>query len=164
MLPSRYFSPGAPNHLLTPRNSFIFFNSIGHHFNIVNVYMVWIREDPIGVQSDGLLDVPEQRRMSYPYAGDCAAPDHGDGEAGNYPILTLQGQFGCARVQNTYVMAPGKEVNLRGSVSNCLLAMSGSMQASCNRMSTIDEVRVAFGRKRRQPSKLGACARSRGNS
>jgi hypothetical protein len=63
------------DHLLTSRNSLVFFNSICHHFNIVNVYVVWVREATIGVQSDGLLDVPEQRRMLYPYAGNCAAPD-----------------------------------------------------------------------------------------
>jgi hypothetical protein len=61
------------------------------------------------------------------------------------------------------MVAPGKEVNLPGTVSNCLLAVSGSVQVVCNRMSTIDEMRAAFGRKRQQPSKLGACARSRGN-
>jgi hypothetical protein len=61
-------------------------------------------------------------------------------------------------------VAPGKEVNLPGSVSNCLLAVRESVQAVRNRMSTINEMRVSIGRKRRQPSKLGGCARSRGNS
>ena len=102
--------------------------------------------------------------MSYPYASECAAPGQGDSVADDDPIATLQGQFGCSQVRETYVVAPGKEVNLPGSVSNCLLAVSGSVQAVCNRMSTIDEMRAAFGRKRRQPSKLGACARSKGNS
>jgi hypothetical protein len=37
--------------------------------------MMWVREAAIGVQGDGLLDVTEQRRMPYPYAGDCVAPD-----------------------------------------------------------------------------------------
>jgi hypothetical protein len=60
-------------------------------------------------------------------------------------------------------MTPGEEVNLPGLVCNCLLAVRGSVQSVCNRMSTIDEMRVAFGRKHQQPSKLGACARSRGN-
>jgi hypothetical protein len=55
-------------------------------------------------------------------------------------------------------------VNLLGSISNCLLAVTRYVQSVCNRISTIEEMRVAFGRKHRQPSKLGACWRSRGNS
>ena len=51
-----------------------------------------------------------------------------------------------------------------GSVSNCLLAVRGSMQPIHNRTTTIDEMSAAFGRKRQKPSKLGACERSKGNS
>jgi hypothetical protein len=53
-------------------------------------------------------------------------------------------------------MAPGKEMNFPGSVSNSLLADSGSMETVCNRVMTIDEIRVEFGRKCRQPFRLGA--------
>jgi hypothetical protein len=58
-----------------------------------------------------------------------------------------------------YGVTPGEEVNLPGAVSNDLLAVRGSMQAFCNRMSTINEVITALGRKRQQPFKLGACTR-----
>jgi hypothetical protein len=58
----------------------------------------------------------------------------------------LQKEFGGAGVWEAYVVAPGEEVNLPGSVSNCFLAVRGSMQAVCNRMSTINEMRAAFGR------------------
>jgi hypothetical protein len=77
--------------------------------------------------------------------------------------LALLREFGSAGVSEAYVVAPGEEVNFPGSVSNSLLAVSGSVQAVCNKMSTIDEMRAAFGRKHQQPSKLGACVRSRGN-
>jgi hypothetical protein len=60
-------------------------------------------------------------------------------------------------------MAPGKEVNLPGLVSNCLLIKRGTMQLFCKRTSTIAETRAVFGRKRQQPRKLGACARRGGN-
>ena len=61
-------------------------------------------------------------------------------------------------------MTPGEEVNLLGVVSNCLLAVRGSMQAVYNRISTINELSMALGRKHRQPFKLGVCARRIGKS
>ncbi len=87
------------DHLLTFRNSFVLFDGIGHHFNIVNVYVMWVREAAIGVQGDGLLDVSEQRRVPYPYAGDGVASDQRDCVAGDDPVAALQGQFGGARVR-----------------------------------------------------------------
>ena len=50
-------------------------------------------------------------------------------------------------------------MNLPGLVSNCLLTVRGSQEAVCNRTSTINEMMSALGRKRRQPSRLGACMR-----
>ena len=97
--------------------------------------------------------------MTNPYACDCVAPDERDCVACYDPIASLQRQLGSARVMEAYVLTPGEEVNLPGAVSNGLLAVRGSMQAFCNRMSTINEVIAALGRKRRQPFKLGACAR-----
>ncbi len=46
------------DHLLTFRNSFVFLNSIGHYFNVINVDLVRIQEATVGVQGYGLLDVP----------------------------------------------------------------------------------------------------------
>ncbi len=94
-----------------------------------------------------------------PHACDHVAPDERDCVACYDPIASLQGQLGGAGVVENYGMTPGEEVNLPGVVSNGLLAVRGSMQAICNRMSTINEVIVALGRKRRQPSKLGAFMR-----
>ncbi len=47
------------DHLLTFRNSFVFLDSIGHYFNVIDVNVVRIREAMVGVQGYGLLDVPE---------------------------------------------------------------------------------------------------------
>ena len=46
-----------------------------------------------------------------------------------------------------YGVTPGEEVNLPGVISNHLLTVRGSMQAVCNRISTISKVSLAFGRK-----------------
>ena len=72
------------------RNSFIFLNSNGHYFNVVDIYVLWVGEAMISVQGDCLLDVPEQRRMPYPHAGNCVAPEQGDCIACDDPITTLQ--------------------------------------------------------------------------
>ena len=82
-----------------------------------------------------------------PHACDCVAPDERDRVA-CYPIASLQRQLGSARVVEAYVLTPGEELNFPGAVSNCLLAVRGSMQAFCNRISTINEVIAALGRKR----------------
>jgi hypothetical protein len=85
--------------------------------------------------------------MPYPYASDCAAPDQCHHITCNNPVAALQRQFWSAWVWEAYVVAPGKEVNLPGSISNCLLAVRGSKQPVCDRTSTINEMRVVFGRK-----------------
>ena len=97
--------------------------------------------------------------MTNPYACDCVAPDERDRVAGYNPIASFKRQLGSARVMKAYVLTPEEEVNLPGAVSKGLLAVRGSVQAFCNRMSTINEVIAALGRKRQQPFKLGACAR-----
>ncbi len=102
--------------------------------------------------------------MAYARAGDGVAADQRDCVARDDPVAALQGQFRSAGDRETDAATPGKEVNLPGSVSNCLLAMRGSMQTVRNRAPVIEEMRAAFGRKRRQPSKLGACVSSKGNS
>ena len=85
--------------------------------------------------------------MTNPHACDHVAPDERDCVACYDPIASLQGQLGGAGVMEAYGVTPGEEVNLPGAVSNGLLAVRGSMQAFCNRMSTINEVIVALGRK-----------------
>jgi len=102
--------------------------------------------------------------MSNLYACDCVSTDEGHRVTCDDPVAPLDGQLGSAQVWEGYVVAPGEEVNFPGSVSNCLLTKRGSMQSFCKRTSTINEMRVALGWKRRQPRKLGACARRRGNS
>ena len=97
--------------------------------------------------------------MTNPHACDRVAPDDRDCVACYDPIASLQGQLRGAGVMEAYGMTPGEEVNLLGAVSNGLLAVRGSMQAFCNRMSTINDVITALGRKLQQPFKLGACAR-----
>ena len=97
--------------------------------------------------------------MVNPHSCDCVAPDERDHVACYNPVVSLQGQLGGAGVMEAYIVSPGKEANLPGAVSNGLLAVRGSMQAFCNRISTINEVIAALMRKRRQPFKLGAYAR-----
>ena len=152
------------DHLLAFRYCFKFLNSISHYFNVVNIYLVGVRQPPVDVQGHGLLDVPSQRRVAYTCTGDGVAAYQGDRATRDDPVAALQGQLRGAGVRKAYAGAPGKVVNLPGSVRNCLLAVSGSMHPIRNKVSEIDGMRVAFGRKRRQPSKLGACARSRGKS
>ena len=76
-------------------------------------------------------------------------------------FLALERELRVAGVDEAYGVASRKEVNLLVSVSNSLLAKRGSMQSVCDRTATIDETIAALGRKRRQPLKLGACARRR---
>ena len=106
-----------------------------------------------------MFDIALERCVTNPDACDSVAPDERDCVACNDPVASLQGQLGRTRVVEAYVLTPGEEVNFLGAVSNGLLAVRGSMQAFCNRISTISEVIAAFGRKRRQPSKLGAFVR-----
>ncbi len=82
--------------------------------------------------------------MANPHACDCVALDERDRVACYDTIASLQGQLGGAGVVEANGMTPGEEVNL---LSNGLLAVRGSMQAFCNRMSTINEVIAALGRK-----------------
>ena len=106
-----------------------------------------------------MFDIALERRVMNRHACDCVAPDERDRIACYNPIASLQGQLGGAGVMEAYVVTPGEEMNFPDAVSNGLLAVTGSMQAFCNRISTINVVIVALGRKRQQPSKLGACAR-----
>jgi hypothetical protein len=85
--------------------------------------------------------------MPYMHASDRATADQHHRVADNDPVAALQRQFGSAWVWEAYVMATGEEVNLLGLISNCLLVVRGTMQLVRNRTSTIDETRVAFGRK-----------------
>ncbi len=81
-----------------------------------------------GMQGNGLLDVPKQHCMPYMHASDRATADQHYRVADNDPVAALQRQFGSAWVWEAYVMATGEEVNLLGLISNCLLAVRGSMQ------------------------------------
>ena len=113
----------------------------------------------ISVKGYGLLDIALEHRVTNPHACDCVAPDERDSVTCYDPIASLQGQLWGTGVLEAYGMTPGEEVNLPGVMSNGLLAVRGSMQAFCNRISTINEVITALSRKHQQPSKLGACAR-----
>jgi hypothetical protein len=73
--------------------------------------------------------------------------------------LALERELRVAGVDEAYGVAPRKEVDLPGPVSNSLLAKRGSMQSVCNRTAMIDEMIAALGRKRQQPLKIEACAR-----
>ncbi len=106
-----------------------------------------------------MFDIALEHHVTNPHACDCVAPDERDCIACYDPIASLQGQLGGAGVMEAYGVTPGEEVNLPGAVSNGLLAVRGSMQPFCNKISTINEVIATTGRKRQQPSKRGAFAR-----
>ena len=71
------------------------------------------------------------------YEGDCVTS--------NDEVLCLKGEGGTARVQEVYSRAPGKEVVFRGSVSNRLFSLMGSVQTPYNRASIMHEISSAFG-------------------
>ena len=102
-----------------------------------------------------MLDVALESCALYASALECLPLDEGYGVACQDPVLGLEGYFWGTGVNKAYVMAPQKELKLPGSVSNGLLAVSGSTQSVCNRATTIHEMRSDFGRKHRHPSKLG---------
>jgi hypothetical protein len=62
------------------------------------------------------------------------------------PVPSLEWDVWGACIGEAYLVAPRKEVNLQGLVTNSLLAERGSVQV-CNRAITIEEMRAALGRK-----------------
>ncbi len=109
------------------RNCFVFLNSIGHYFNIVYVSTVRAGQPAVSVQGGGLFDVALECGVPDLYTSDGVATNKQDRVTRQDPVTALQWELRSAGVWEAYVMAPGKEVNLPGPVSNCLLAVRGSV-------------------------------------
>jgi hypothetical protein len=61
------------DHLFTFRNCFVFFNSIGHYFNIIYVSAVRAGQPTVGVQGGGLPDVTVEHDVPDSCPGDGVA-------------------------------------------------------------------------------------------
>ena len=115
------------------------------------------------MEGEGVRSASLEHSMTYVYTCNRASLDEIHQKACKDPVLALDWDLRRAGVRWAYIMALGQDKNLPGLMSNSLLAKKGSVKVVCNRTATINEMRAAFRRKCRQPSKLGACARSRGN-
>jgi hypothetical protein len=78
---------------------------------------------------------------------DGVASDQGDSVASEDPVAALKWQLGGSWGLESDGATPGKEMNFPGAVSNCLLTKCESPESVCNRTATMDEMRVALGRK-----------------
>ena len=76
--------------------------------------------------------------MPYAYPCDPVSTDERHRVTCEDPVPSLEWDFRGAGVSEAYVVAPRKEVNLPGLVSNSLLAENGSVHSVCNRAATID--------------------------